>query len=195
MKSRMIALALLALSVGCGNAVALLAIEGTVVIDPPPATLLRGQTATITYTVTNTGDEPLEVLVAGTEYYERGPLSTVLVSPTPATAPCLVGVFDASPRPGEPLYVVNTNSFLPRPVLPGESRQCVMDLMVSPEAAAPFVKHFGFLASRGATSITSSQVVTFNLGEEAIAIPTLRWLGVVFLTLLVGLAGARVARR
>ncbi len=121
---------LLALSVGCGNAMALLTIEGTVVIEPAPATLLRGQTATITYTVTNIGDEAWDAAAVGVEYFESGPTSTVLPVPTAATPPCVSQFVDfPSPIPGAPTYVVNTNTLYPRPILPGESRQCVMDLV------------------------------------------------------------------
>jgi len=184
-----------ALSLGCGNAMALLAIEGTVVIEPAPDTLLRGQTAIITYTVTNIGDEVWDAAVSGTGYYEQGPTSTVLPIPNAATPPCSAQFLDFSPLPGQPTYVGNTNSFYPRPISPGESRQCVMELMVSPEAGGPFVQWFGFTGTRGTQSVHLSQYVTFNLGQGAVAVPAGGWLHAWILALLVFLLGVRRSQR
>lgn len=181
---------LVMLLVGCGNAVALLAIQGTVVIEPPAATLLRGETATITYTVTNTGDEPLDSATSGTGYYEWGPMSTVLPAPNSQTPPCVTQFFDFSPRPGEPAFIVNTNSFLPRPIPPGESRQCVLDLVVSPEAKGPFIQRFGFTGSRGALSVNVGEDVMFNLGQETIAVPALQWPGMALMAMMTCLLAA-----
>lgn len=185
---------LLALSLGCSNAMALLAIEGTVVIEPAPATLLRGEIATLTYTITNTGDEPLDFATAGTGYYEQGPTSTVLPMPNAATPPCSAQFLDFSPLPGQPTFVINTNSFYPRPIPAGESRQCAMELMVSPEAGGPFVQWFGFTGIRGTQNVHMGQYVAFNLGQGAVAVPAGGWLYASILALLVFLLGARSQR-
>lgn len=72
-------LTLLMLLAWCTNALATLAIRGDVVIDPHPSVLLRGQQATVTYMLTNIGDEPLELASAGFDYRTFGPLSTLLL--------------------------------------------------------------------------------------------------------------------
>lgn len=188
--------ALLALSVGCGSALALLAVEGSVTIDPSPAMLLRGQTATITYTVTNIGDEAWDAAAVGVEYFESGPTSSVLPVPTAATPPCVSQFVDfPSPIPGAPTYVVNTNTLYPRPILPGESRQCVMDLVVSPDAAGPFVQLFSLTGSLNGQIAYTSQEVAFNLGQGAVAVPALMWPSLVVLVLLVSWLGARLLWR
>ncbi len=188
--------AMLVLSVGCGNALALLAVEGSVTIDPSPATLLRGQTATITYTVTNIGDEAWDAAAVGVEYFESGPTSTVLPVPTAQTPPCVSQFVDfPSPIAGAPTYVVNTNTLYPRPVLPGESRQCVMDLVVSPDAAGPFVQLFSLTGSLNGQIAYTSQVVAFNLGQGAVAVPLLGGPAHLLLVLLISLVGARLLRR
>jgi hypothetical protein len=184
-----------ALFVLCGNAMAVVAIEGTILIEPPPATLLRGQTATITYTVTNTGDEPLDYAVSGTEYWEEGPTSTVYPLPTAATPPCFVNFVDFSGPPGQSAYVVSTTFFRPELIPPGESRQCVMDLLVSPNAAGPFVQRFGFNGVRGTQIVRTSQEFAFNLGQGAIAVPFLGWPSGALLLVLLVFSAARSLRR
>lgn len=185
---------LLALSVGCDNAMAVLAIEGTVVIEPSPTTLLRGQTATLTYMLTNTGDEPLDFAAAGVSYFETGPTSTVLPEPTAATPPCDPQFLDLSPLPGQPVFVINSNAFNPTPIAPGDSRLCVMNLVVSPEAAGPFVVQFSFVGLRGAAEVNTAQEVLFTLGTSA-AVPVLEWPSMALLVLLISLMGARLLRR
>lgn len=158
------------------EAMATLAITSEVVIDPHPSVLLRGQQATITYTITNTGDEPLELASAGFDYRSFGPLSTLFPFPTAATPPCGFSLFDLSTPPGVPGFVVNTNTFQPRPVEPGETRHCVTGLQVSAATAGPFVKRFGVSGTRGNQTVSAPHFVTFTLGEQPMMIPTLSWL-------------------
>ena len=176
------------------NATAVLAISGSVVIDPYPSTLMRGQSATITYTITNTGDEPLDSAAIGTGYYAWGPRSTIFPLATIATSPCLVRYDDLSPRPGEPAIVLNAVFFRPIPLLPGETRQCVMEISVSEETAGPFVQQFGFTGARGAQSTNVSQSVFFSLGLTT-AVPALSPLGLGTLMLGVLAITAMLSRR
>lgn len=184
---------------GTGDAAATLGISSQVVIQPPAATLLRGDTATITYTVTNTGDEPLDLAAVGTVYFGGGPRSTVFPFATGATPPCTVQFLDFVPPPGsgQPTTVANTNTFRPNPIEPGESRQCVMGLLVSPDAGHPFVQLFSFVGVRGGESVRAPQHVTFNLGEQPTPIPVSSWWGLVgmgTLLLLLGFPRLQVMR-
>jgi hypothetical protein len=177
-------LALLGLCAGCDNAMATLAITGEVVIDPPAASLLRGQTATLTYTLINSGDETLEIAAAGTVYRTFGPTSTVFLVPTASTPPCTVQTLDLSPLPGQPGAVAITSSFRPRPIPPGESRQCVMGLVISTEASGPFVQQFGFSGLIGDRSVDIAQNIFFPLGEQPKPIPTASPWGLALLSIL-----------
>lgn len=178
----------------CSKALATLAISGVVLIEPDPSILLRGQTATLTYTITNTGDESIDVATAGTDYYDWGPTSTLFPLGTAATPPCTMTYVDFIAPPGQPPAVVNTVFFQPRPVLPGETRQCVMEITVSEETDGPFVQQFGFTGARGVRNVSVSQNVFFSLGQTT-AVPALSpfSLGALILGLL-GI-GAMLARR
>lgn len=178
------ALAMTALLAWGVPAIAALSITGTVVVEPHPSTLLRGQQGTVTYTLTNTGDEPIERATVGFPYRTSGPLSTVLPLQTSATPPCLFrlrvlpGPFEV---PGAvesqskwspvPPFLEKSIEFAPLPIEPGGTRRCVAALRVSAQTAAPFVQTFNFEASRGAQSVTQMRSVVFSLGEPAIAIP------------------------
>ena len=174
------------------DAMATLAITGEVLIDPPAATLLRGQTATLTYTLTNTGDEPFDAAFSGTVYIQEGPTSTVFPFPTAATPPCTFQLQDLSPAPGQPTTVGNTNSFHPRPIPPGESRQCVMGLQVSPQTAGPFVQRFGISGTRGSRTVSVARNIAFNLGQpQPSSVPAISNWGLALLGLLVLAFGRR----
>jgi len=148
------------------DAMATLAITGEVLIEPAPATLRRGDVATLTYTITNTGDEPFDRAASGTTYIQFGPTSTVFPFPTTATPPCAFQLLDFSAPPGQPATVANTNTFLPAPIAPGESRQCVMGLQVSPTAGGPFVQRFSLSGSHGLERVSVARNIVFNLGEQ-----------------------------
>ncbi len=195
MKVGMRVWALLALSMGCGSAMAVLSIEGTVLIEPPPATLLRGDVATLTYTMTNTGDEPLDFATSGTGYWQEGAGSTVYPLPNAGTLPCLAQFVDFSGPPGQSAFVVNTNLLFPWPIPPGESRLCVMELAVSMEAAGPFTQRFGFTGTRGTQRVNVGQDVVFNLGQGAVAVPVFGWPAQLLLVFLIPLLGAKSLRR
>jgi hypothetical protein len=182
MKAKMRITLFLLLCLVSSSAIATLAISGTVAIQPDPSVLLRGQTATITYTITNTGDEPLDRVYGGTGYYDWGPTSTIFPIGTVATPPCYLTYFDLSPLPGNPPYWIVTVFFQPWPLLLGESRQCVMELTVSKEAAGPFVQQFGFTGGRGNQSTSISQSVFFGLGQTT-AVPALSPIGLIALIL------------
>ncbi len=186
---------LLALCAGCGNAAAVLAIQGTVFIDPPPATLLRGQSATLTYTLTNTGNEAIDVGAVATGFYADGPTSTIIIEPSAATLPCTMGILDLSPQPGQPTFYYVSTFFEPFPILPGESRQCEVSLTVSPDAGSAFTQRFYFSGAIGTQSVDIFQDVVFNLGEMPTVVPTLRWPANFILMLLIGLLGAMLVRR
>jgi len=156
-------LLLLALLVSGSKAMATLAITGEVVIEPHPSVLVRGQQATITYILTNTGDEPFEIAGSSFDYRTDGPLSTLFPFPTDATSPCGFQLLHFSGPPGVPGYVINSILFQPRPIEPGETRQCVTGLQVSAQTAGPFVKRFGFSGVRGDRTASASQHVTFTL--------------------------------
>jgi hypothetical protein len=145
---------------------AALAVTGEVTINPPPASLLRGQTAELRLTVTNTGDEPLDRASSGTLFRSFGPTSTVFLTPTSATPPCLTQFLDLSPPPGQPAIVINSNTFMPTPIAPGESRECTLLLQVSPDAEAPFVQRFSISGSRNDQRVSVERFVTFTLGEQ-----------------------------
>ncbi|ODU43667.1 MAG: hypothetical protein ABS96_22135 [Lysobacteraceae bacterium SCN 69-123] len=197
--------ALLALG---GPAVAALSISGTVVVEPHPSTLVRGQEATVIYTLTNTGDEPIELATVGFPYRSSGPLSTVLPFRTAATPPCLYrlralpGPFEApgaleSPAKWSPVppFLEKTIEFAPLPIEPGGTRRCVAALRVSPETAGPFVQTFNFQASRGAQSVTQTRSVVFGLGVSAIAIPAASTWSLALASLLLLLLGVFRLRR
>lgn len=164
-----------------GEATATLAITGEVLIEPPAATLLRGQTATITYIITNTGDEPLDRAASGTLYFNEGPTSTVFPFPTAATPPCAFQLVDLSAPPGQPAIVGNTNTFLPAPIAPGESRRCAMGLQVSSQAGGPFVQQFLVSGSRGNQQVLVARDIAFPLGQTSFPVPAGSVLGLVLL--------------
>ena len=179
------ALALSAFFTWGGDAMATLAITSQVIIDPPASLLLRGQQATVTYIITNTGDEPLEIPNAGFEYRSFGPLSTLFPFQTAATPPCGFQLLDFSTPPGVPSFVVNTLTFQPRPIAPGESRQCVTGLEVSAQTAGPFVQQFGFNASSGDRVVSEQHFVTFTLGEPPLLVPAFSWWSLALLSILI----------
>ncbi len=151
--------------VACSNALATLSLSGNVTVEPDPRGLLRGQTATIVFTIANTGDEPFDEAVTGTTYFDWGPTSTIFPAGTAATPPCTFTLVDFSPPPGQPPLVGLTLFFRPVPLLPGETRQCVMEIAVSTEAAGPFTQSFGFNGSRGGRVAFFEQSVHFGLGQ------------------------------
>lgn len=178
------------------NATATLAISGTVLIDPDPSILLRGQTATVTYTITNTGDEPLEFAYAQTDYVTLGPESSVFPHASAASPPCVVIDDSLSPLPpGKPSYYFNFTQFHPMPLLPGGTRQCVVEITVSGEADGPFIQWFGLHARLGTRyAATVSQSFLFTLGGRAAPVPTLSRLGLSALLLGLLAAGAVFTR-
>lgn len=178
------ALSMSALLAWAAPASAALSISGTVVVEPHPSTLLRGQEATVTYTLTNTGDEPIDRATVGFPYRSSGPLSTLLPFQTSATPPCvyrlrvLPGPFEvpgAVESQGKwspvPPFLEKTIEFAPAPIEPGGTRQCVSGIRLSAQTAGPFVQSFNFQASRGGQSVTETRSVVFRLGESAIPIP------------------------
>lgn len=195
MTTRRNAFAALALLVCGGDAMATLAITGDVVIEPHPSVLLRGQQATITYTLTNTGDEPLDLASSGFDYRTDGPLSTLFPFPTAATPPCGFQLLHFSAPPGVPGFVVNTNTFLPWPIEPGETRQCVTGLQVSAQTAGPFVHRFRFSGARGDRNVSASQQFTFTLGEQPMLIPASSGWSLAFMGALLLLLGVFRASR
>lgn len=177
-QSNWMRLALLLLSVAfAGSAAATVAISATIVIEPDPGTLLRGQTATLTYTVTNVGDEPLQGAFASTGYINFGPQTTIFPVATPATAPCLNGDFAEPLPPPLPSSFLNTTTFRPVPILPGEIRVCVIEITLSADAAGPFVQPFLFSTQPATTNPAPlRRNVYFGLGEDQ-PVPTLSMAG------------------
>lgn len=205
--TRVRALAISALLAWSTPAFAALSVSGTVVVEPHPSTLTRGQQATVTYTLTNTGDEPIELATVGFPYRSSGPLSTVLPFQTAATPPCvyrlrvLPGPFEVagtvdSPAKWSPVppFLEKSIEFAPLPIEPGGMRRCVAALRVSPETAGPFVQTFNFQASRGAQSVTQTRSVVFGLGVSAIAIPAVSTWSVALASLLLMLGVFRLRR-
>lgn len=200
--TRIQALAVSALFGWGAPAFAALSISGTVVVEPHPSTLTRGQEATVTYTLTNTGDEPIELATVGFPYRSSGPLSTVLPFRTAATPPCLYrlrvlpGPFEApgaveSPAKWSPVppFLEKSIEFAPLPIEPGGTRRCVAALRVSPETAGSFVQTFNFQASRGEQSVMQTRSVVFGLGESATAIPAVSTWSLALASLLLLLLG------
>jgi hypothetical protein len=183
------ALAMSALLAWSGPAIAALSISGTVVVEPHPSALKRGQQASVTYTITNTGDEPLDYAGAGFTYRTFGPLSTLFPFPTEGTPPCGFRLLDLSTPPGLPGFVANTVDFSPVPIQPGETRQCTTGLRISAETAGPFVQRFAFSGLRDGRSVSSQLHVVFTLGEPPLAIPALTIWAFAFASLAVLLAG------
>lgn len=181
---------LLALACG-GPAAAAVAITGDIRIDPPASTLRRGDIATITYTITNTGDEAIDFASAGTTYRQFGPMSTVFPFATTATPPCTFQLLDGSPPPGQPAIVVNTVGFRPAVTPPGESRQCVTGLQVSPDTAGPFEQSFIIAGTRNAQTVYIQRVVSFGLGVNASVVPALSTWGMTLLAALLLVFGHR----
>jgi hypothetical protein len=185
-----------------GSAISALSISGTVVVEPHPSTLMRGQEATVTYTLTNIGDEPIELATVGFPYRSSGPLSTVQPFQTAATPPCVYRL-RVLPGPPElagagkstakwspvPPFLEKSIEFSPLPIEPGGTRRCVAALRVSPDTAGPFVQTFNFQASRGAQSVMQTRSVVFSLGESAIAISAVSTWSLAIASLLVLLVG------
>lgn len=178
---------------GSGSeAKATLAITGSVLIEPPAAPLLRGQTATATFTVTNIGDEPLDRAGWGTSFFREGPTSTVFLFSTTATPPCIYQEFQADPPPNQAGITASSIAFHPRPIAPGESRTCVIEVQVSPQAAGPFVQMFRLVGYRADRFVIMDQSVAFNLGQpQSLPVPTISAWGLLFLTLLLLEVGRR----
>lgn len=194
MKLSLQILLVLALNLSGSGAMAALALTGSVVITPDPAVLLRGQTATVTYTITNTGDEPFQPF-SGTNYYDWGPTSTVYLLPNASTPPCSIQYTDLSPLPGNPPFVFATVLLLPQPLLPGDTRQCVSDLVVSTEAAGPFVQRFGLAGATATQSINLGQEFAFPWGDPGRSIPSMQPAGRIALILGALLLGVAMARQ
>jgi len=174
------------------EAAATLAIAGEVLIEPPAATLLRGQTATLTFTVTNIGDEPFDRAAWTTTYFREGPTSTVFTFSTAATPPCTFSGFEFDQPPNQPGINAAGGSFHPRPIAPGESRICVIGVRVSNQAAGPFVQTFGISGTRAEQSVGVTRSLAFNLGEpQAQRVPAISAWGVALLTLLLLEVGRR----
>ena len=186
--TRIQALAVSALLALGAPAFAALSIGGTVVVEPHPSTLTRGQEASVTYTLTNTGDEPLEYAGASFDYRTDGPPSSIFPFPTEATPPCSIRYLHLGGAPGVPGFVVQTIDFNPVPIQPGESRQCVSGLRVSEQSARPFVKTFRIGGRAGDQWAYSTTSIAFTLGEPPLAIPTLSIWGLVATALAVLLA-------
>lgn len=176
-------------------AMATLAASGSVVITPDPSTLLRGQSATLVFSITNMGDEEWDYAGVGTGYYDWGPTSTIFPMASLATPPCILSFLDFSPAPGEPAFWAVSAFFRPLPVLPGETRQCVMELRVSEEAAGPFIETFSFTGALGSRSISFGEEVFFGLGEDARPIPLLSAFGLGTLVLGALITGVVMIRR
>jgi hypothetical protein len=158
---------LTAVSMMCPTASATMAISATIVISPEPGVLRRGDTAMLTYTITNIGDEIFTEAVAQTDYITSGPASTLFPTASAQSPPCLVGDFGEPFPPPLPSYFINFAYFRPLPILPGASRSCVIDIQISQDAAGPFDKLFGFSGHQGALAtpfVTRS--VHFGLGED-----------------------------
>lgn len=186
--TRIQAWAVSALLVWGAPAVAALSISGTVLVEPHPSTLVRGQQATVTYTLTNTGDEPLEYAGASFDYRTDGPPSSIFPFPTEATPPCSIRYLHLGGALGVPGFVVQTIDFNPVPIQPGESRQCVSDLRVSEQSAMPFVKTFRIGGRAGDQWAYATTSIAFTLGEPPLAIPALSIWGLVATALAVLLA-------
>lgn len=186
--TRIQAWAVSALLVWAAPAMAALSISGSVVVEPHPSTLLRGQEATVTYTLTNTGDEPLEYAGASFDYRTDGPPSSIFPFPTEATPPCSIRYLHLGGAPGVPGFVVQTIDFNPVPIQPGESRQCVSGLRVSEQSAMPFVKTFRIGGRDGDQWAYATTSIAFTLGEPPLAIPALSIWGLVATALAVLLA-------
>jgi len=176
------------------EAAATLAIAGEVLIEPPAATLLRGQTATLTFTVTNIGNEPFDRAHWGTSFFQGGSTSTVFTFSTAATPPCVYQEFqaDGGPPGTPPGITAASGSFHPRPIAPGESRICVIGVRVSSQAASPFVQTFGISGTREEQSVGITRSLAFNLGEpQAQRVPAISAWGLALLTLLLLEVGRR----
>ena len=153
---------------------AILAVSGEVAIDPPPTELRRGQTATLEFRLTNTGDEPLTLAFAGVEFIGWGPESTIIPFGTADTPPCDWAEDGTDPVPGDPPFRVGMVSFEPIPIAPGEIRVCRAALIVAMQAPDRFEKRFSFLGVRDdVVSPYYAQVVRFELVSREAEIPFL----------------------
>lgn len=173
------------------KAMAALAITGEVLIEPSASTLRRGDFATITYTITNIGDETLDFAGMGTTFVQSGPSSTIFPSATAATAPCTFQLLDGSPPPGQSAIVVNSVGFRPNPIAPGASRQCVTGLQVSSTAAGPFAQSFTIGGTRGGQTVSVQRIIAFGLGANPGAVPAVSTWGVALLAGILVLVGHR----
>jgi hypothetical protein len=167
---------LVALCTFAGEAVATLAFSADVRIQGDAAIMRHAESAVLTYTLRNTGDEPLDLAFARTIYIDRGPESTLFISVTAATAPCLIlndSIFGPLPPPA-PNIEFSSAYFEPLPILPGETRQCSTLITVSPEAAGPFSARFDFHARGGMQWVSAEpRSIFFNLGPTATAVPAM----------------------
>lgn len=177
-------LLVVALCTACGPAQATIAVSARMEIQANASQMRRGDSTTLVYTFTNTGDEPLDSVHALTNYLSHGPDSTIFVEETAATEPCLntkASILGPLPPPF-PNHLPNQTYAMPVPILPGETRHCIVQLRVSLEASGPFVQRFDFYAKRGFEH-TSAQptFVHFDLGEPIVGIPLLDRFGQIFL--------------
>jgi hypothetical protein len=159
-----------------GESAATLAFSANVQISGDAAIMRRAETALLTYTLSNSGDEPLDLAFARTVYIDRSAQSTLFISVTPATEPCLIvndSIFGPLPPPA-PNIEFSSAYFEPLPILPGETRQCSALITVSAEAAGPFIARFDFHAQGGMQWISAPpQSIFFNLGPAATPVPTI----------------------
>jgi hypothetical protein len=159
-----------------GEAVAKLAFTADVQIQGDAAIMRRAESAVLTYTLSNTGDEPIDLAFARTIYIDRGAESTLFISVTPATAPCLIvndSIFGPLPPPA-PNIEFSSAYFEPLPIFPSETRQCSALITVSSEADGPFIVRFDFHARGGMQWLSAEpQSIFFNLGTAATPVPTM----------------------
>jgi len=180
-----IALFLLLLSPAAGRCE--LAFDFNVSPHPSNGPPTRGQASTWTFTITNTGDQPITLARVGAEYVEEGPGRTLYVLANASTAPCGVQYTDFS---GPELVIVVAEILIePTPINPGESRSCAVDLLFDEDAPGFFTQGFLFLANSGPLSATQSTSLSFQLDPSAVPVPGLSFFQLAALALLLVVVG------
>lgn len=141
----------------------------------------HGGVSTWRLTIRNTGDVPIEVPAAGTDFVETGSGKTLSVYAVGDTAPCEIHYTDFY-LPESQQVIVNASIFWhPRPLAPGASADCIIGITIDESAPNFFVQNFAFSSATGMSVVNDVIAIPFLLGPLRIPIPSSSLFGMLLL--------------